>query len=53
MLLSDQHGAELTDADLSLHGIEPSLARRYFWEHYGLTFHARHRARRMRESSSA
>jgi methylphosphotriester-DNA--protein-cysteine methyltransferase len=37
----------LTDADLLSMSIEPGRARRYFKEHYGMTFHAYHRARRM------
>ena len=36
-----------TDADLRALSIEPARARRYFKEHYGMTFHAYHRARRM------
>ena len=37
----------LTDADVRALGIEPARVRRYFKEHYGMTFHAYHRARRM------
>lgn len=40
-------GGRLTDSDLRGMGIEPSRARRYFKTHYGMTFHAYHRARRM------
>ena len=35
------------DADLRSIGIDPTRARRYFLKHYGLTFQAYHRARRM------
>lgn len=37
----------LRDRDLEAMGIEPTRARRYFHKHYGLTFQAYHRARRM------
>ncbi|MBX3393773.1 MAG: bifunctional transcriptional activator/DNA repair protein Ada [Phycisphaerae bacterium] len=37
----------LRDRDLRAMTIEPSRARRYFNEHYGMTFQAYHRARRM------
>lgn len=37
----------LTDQDLRSIGIEPTRARSYFTKHYGMTFHAYHRARRM------
>lgn len=35
------------DADLRLQGIDPARARRYFLNHYGMTFQAYCRARRM------
>lgn len=38
---------KLTDADLLTMGVDPSTARRQFRKHYGITFHAYHRARRM------
>lgn len=37
----------LRDRDLRAMKIEPSRARRYFNDHYGMTFQAYHRARRM------
>ena len=37
----------LKDADVRALGVEPARLRRYFKEHYGMTFHAYHRARRM------
>jgi AraC family transcriptional regulator of adaptative response/methylated-DNA-[protein]-cysteine methyltransferase len=36
-----------TDADLRAMGVDPARARRYFKSHYGMTFHAYHRARRL------
>jgi AraC family transcriptional regulator of adaptative response/methylated-DNA-[protein]-cysteine methyltransferase len=39
--------ARVTDADLREMSIDPARARRYFKHHYGMTFHAYHRARRM------
>lgn len=39
--------ARVTEADLRAMSIDPARARRYFKEHYGMTFHAYHRARRM------
>ena len=36
-----------TDADLRAMAIEPTRARRYFNQQYGMTFHAYHRARRL------
>ena len=39
--------ARVTDADLRAISIDPIRARRYFKRHYGMTFHAYHRARRM------
>lgn len=37
----------LTDADLRAASIDPTRARRYFREHYGMTFQAYQRARRL------
>jgi AraC family transcriptional regulator of adaptative response/methylated-DNA-[protein]-cysteine methyltransferase len=37
----------LLDKDLSSLGVDPSTARRQFKRHYGMTFQAYHRARRM------
>ena len=37
----------LTDGNLRAMAIDPARARRYFKTHYGMTFHAYHRARRM------
>ena len=42
----------LTDDDLQAMGIEPSRARRYFREHFGMTFQAFHRARRLGRAMS-
>ena len=39
--------ARIRDTDLRSMSIDPIRARRYFKEHYGMTFHAYHRARRM------
>jgi AraC family transcriptional regulator of adaptative response/methylated-DNA-[protein]-cysteine methyltransferase len=36
-----------TDADLRARSIDPARARRYFLKHYGMTFHAYCRGRRM------
>ncbi len=38
---------KIGEADLRQLGIDPSTARRQFQRHYGMTFHAYHRARRM------
>src|SRR5207245_6980059 len=40
----------LTDADLRAQAIDPARARRYFLKHYGMTFHAYSRGRRMGEA---
>ncbi len=40
-------GGRLTDKELSALDIDPSTARRQFKRHYGMTFQAYHRARRM------
>jgi AraC family transcriptional regulator of adaptative response/methylated-DNA-[protein]-cysteine methyltransferase len=41
------HGGRLTDKELTAMSIDPSTARRQFKRHYGMTFQAYHRARRM------
>jgi AraC family transcriptional regulator of adaptative response/methylated-DNA-[protein]-cysteine methyltransferase len=38
---------KLSDTELRNFGIDPSTARRQFQRHFGMTFHAYHRARRM------
>src|SRR6267154_1421372 len=40
-------GGRLTDKELAAMSIDPSTARRQFKRHYGMTFQAFHRARRM------
>ena len=40
-------GGRLTDKELSALSIDPSTARRQFKRHYGMTFQAYHRARRL------
>src|SRR6185312_3350109 len=40
-------GGRLTDKELMALSIDPSTARRQFKRHYGMTFQAYHRARRM------
>ena len=40
-------GGRLTDKELAAMSIDPSTARRQFKRHYGMTFQAYHRARRM------
>lgn len=46
--LAERHqGRRLTAGDLRAAGVEPSRAARYFKAHYGMTFQAYHRARRM------
>ena len=40
-------GGRLTDKELGALSIDPSTARRQFKRHYGMTFQAYHRARRM------
>src|SRR3989442_12520012 len=40
-------GGRLTDKELAAMAIDPSTARRQFKRHYGMTFQAIHRARRM------
>ena len=45
--VEDAPTGKLTDGDLQGMGIDPSTARRHFQRHFGMTFHAYHRARRM------
>lgn len=46
--LAERHaGQRLTAGDLRAAGIEPARAARYFKKHYGMTFQAYHRARRL------
>src|SRR5205085_10868543 len=40
-------GGRLTDKELAALAIDPSTARRQFKRHYGMTFQAYHRARRL------
>jgi len=40
-------GQRISDEDLKAQGIEPARARRYFREHFGMTFQAFHRSRRL------
>src|SRR2546423_376424 len=40
-------GGRVTDKELTAMSIDPSTARRQFKRHYGMTFQAYHRARRM------
>jgi AraC family transcriptional regulator of adaptative response/methylated-DNA-[protein]-cysteine methyltransferase len=42
-----QPDRRLRDSDLRRLGVEPARARRYFLEHYGMTFHAYCRGRRL------
>ena len=39
--------ARLTEADLARRGLDPATVRRHFLKHYGLTFHAYARSRRL------
>lgn len=39
--------SRITDADLKARGIDPATVRRYFLRHYGMTFQAYTRARRL------
>ncbi len=40
-------GRRITESDLRTRSIDPATVRRYFQKHYGMTFHAYARARRM------
>ena len=42
-----QSGRRVTDADLRRMRLEPATVRRYFQKHYGMTFHAYARGRRL------
>ena len=48
--LGDRNEERLQDSDLRASGIDPSRVRRYFQKHYGMTFQAYCRARRMGEA---
>jgi AraC family transcriptional regulator, regulatory protein of adaptative response / methylated-DNA-[protein]-cysteine methyltransferase len=43
-------GNRLVDGDLRALGVDPARARRFFLKHYGMTFHAYCRGRRMNEA---
>ena len=43
-------GSRIRDRDLRAQSIDPARARRYFKRHYGMTFQAYHRARRLGEA---
>lgn len=45
--LEEEPTGKISDGDLRAMGIDPSTARRQFQRHFGMTFHAYHRARRM------
>jgi AraC family transcriptional regulator of adaptative response/methylated-DNA-[protein]-cysteine methyltransferase len=45
--IDEQPNQRLRDADLQAFGVEPARARRYFIEHYGMTFQAYCRGRRL------
>jgi AraC family transcriptional regulator of adaptative response/methylated-DNA-[protein]-cysteine methyltransferase len=45
--VEDEPGRRLRDADLQQFGIDPARARRFFLEHYGMTFQAYCRGRRL------
>ena len=45
--LEEAPTGKISDGDLRAMGIDPSTARRQFQRHFGMTFHAYHRARRM------
>jgi AraC family transcriptional regulator of adaptative response/methylated-DNA-[protein]-cysteine methyltransferase len=44
---ASQSGRRLTDADIRRMKLEPATVRRYFLKHYGMTFHAYARGRRL------
>ena len=46
-LVEQSPSGRITGADLRAQGIDPSTARRQFQRHYGMTYQAYHRARRM------
>jgi AraC family transcriptional regulator of adaptative response/methylated-DNA-[protein]-cysteine methyltransferase len=45
--MESREGARLKDFELARDGIDPARARRYFQEHFGMTFQAYSRARRL------
>ena len=45
--VESREGARLKDFELAQDGIDPARARRYFQEHFGMTFQAYSRARRL------
>ena len=45
--IEEQPNQRLRDSDLCTFGVDPARARRYFLEHYGMTFHAYCRGRRL------
>ena len=45
--IEDAPSGKISEGDLRNMGIDPSTARRQFQRHFGMTFHAYHRARRM------
>ncbi len=45
--VESREGARFKDFELSQQGIDPARARRYFQEHFGMTFQAYSRARRL------
>jgi len=45
--VDSREGARLRDSELVQDGIDPARARRYFQEHFGMTFQAYSRARRL------
>ncbi len=45
--IDETPGDRVSDTNLRSMGLDPARARRYFQRHYGMTFHAYQRARRM------
>lgn len=50
--VEDAPDSRIRECDLRALGIEPARARRYFQRHYGMTFHAYCRGRRMAQALS-
>lgn len=48
--VEETRGSRIRDRDLRAQSIDPARARRYFKGHYGMTFQAYHRARRLGEA---
>lgn len=46
-MIDEEPNRRLRDTDLRGFGVDPARARRYFLEHYGMTFHAYCRGRRL------